>query len=744
MIRTFTFTVMLVSFISIAEAQTINAIPALIPYPKEINIEKGNFQLTTGLLIVNEKRDAEIDSITRWFSDVCFQRSGIKLKIKPNNGAKPGIILNLTDDKSIGNEGYRMKVSAEIIEIEAFQPAGIFYAYQTLLQFIPVQKMRSVAIPCMKISDQPSFVWRGMLLDCGRSFMDKDFVKRYIDLLAMLKMNRFHWHLTEDQGWRIEIKKYPRLTEIGAWRTLSDGTRYGGFYTQDEIKEVVEYARQRFITVIPEIELPGHCQAALASYPGLSCTGGPFEVETRWGVFKDIYCAGNDSVLIFLKNVFDEVMQLFPSPYIHIGGDEVPKFRWENCAKCQQRIRDNHLKDEHELQSWFIGQINDYLKAHGRKLIGWDEILEGGLVSGATVQSWRGFEGAMHAARAGSDAIVSPTSHAYLDYDIGTTNLERVYSFDPVPFGLEPELQKHILGGECNLWSERAPQELVDGRVFPRILAMSEVLWTYPKERDFAAFKARTKSFYPLLDGLGVKYGYEKQPVAFQVRSNYADKKINVELVKGMEDAELHYTLDGSEPTIKSKKVEGSFSISEKANLSVGAFLNGRGSPEVFTRQFEIHKAFGITPEYANTFSPNYAASGFGSLTDGQRGTIQFRDNLWLGFEGADFVAQLDLGSIQEINNISIGFLQSVPSWIFYPEYVKVLVSENGKDYIEKTTVNFISWKDEKTTTQDFNFKLNVKARYIKVQAVNIGKCPDWHPGAGGKTWLFVDEIVVR
>jgi hexosaminidase len=735
------------SLFSFAQLSPSANLPALIPYPKTLIPGPGSFILPPEIRVQCDDQGVETKSIIEWFQAHCEPMTGIRPR--PNVNKENGAAIRITMVPSTPEvaERYRLLIDAGGIQIKAHTPTGLFYAFQTLIQLMPPQSeapTEGIILPFLEITDQPAFPWRGMLLDCGRSFMDKDFVKRYIDLLAMLKMNRLHWHLTEDQGWRVEIKQYPRLTSIGAWRTLADGSRYGGFYTHEDIREVVEYARQRHIVVVPEIELPGHCVAALAAYPSLSCTGGPFEVETRWGVFKDIYCAGNDSVFVFLKNVLDEVMELFPSPWIHIGGDEVPKYRWENCVKCQRRMQTQGLKDAHELQAWFIGEINDYLKAHGRRLIGWDEILEGGLVEGATVQSWRGFEGAMHAARAGHDAIVSPTSHAYFDYDIGTTSLERVYSFNPVPFGLEPEFRHRILGGECNLWSERAPQELVDSKVFPRILAMAEVLWTDPSPRDYSGFRNRAGRFYPRLNFLGVQYGYEKEPVTFHAQSNAQTRSIQLSLVKGVEEADLRYTLDGSTPGPDSPTAPSILKIQGRTNVQVGAFLEGRGSPEVFSRHFETHLAMGINPNFLHPFSPNYASSGMGALTDGLRGTTQFRDNLWLGFEGENFGAELDLGKPVLLSSITIGFLQSVPSWIFYPETVSVETSLDGSRFHSFSAPNGISWKDEKTTTQDFDFQINQSVRYIRISAKNIGTCPDWHPGAGGKTWIFVDEIVVR
>jgi hexosaminidase len=367
-----------------------------------------------------------------------------------------------------------------------------------------------------------------MHLDVGRHFFDKEFVKRYIDLIALHKMNTFHIHLTDDQGWRIEIKKYPRLTEIGSKRKESpmignrkkgDGTPYRGFFTQDDIREIVEYARKRYITVVPELEMPGHSLGALAAYPELSCTGGPHEVMTRWGVFEDVYCAGNDKVFEFMEDVLTEVIELFPGEYIHIGGDECPKARWEKCPKCQARIKKEGLKDEHELQSYFVKRIEKFLNSKGRRLIGWDEILEGGLAPNASVMSWRGTEGGIAAARSGHDVVMSPTTHCYFDYYQsknrkqepeaigGFLPLDIVYSFEPVPAELAPEQRKHVIGAQGNVWTEyiHTPSD-VEYMALPRMCALAEVVWTPAELKDWDDFRDRLDRFAERLDAMGVNY----------------------------------------------------------------------------------------------------------------------------------------------------------------------------------------------------------------------------------------------
>lgn len=676
----------------------------------------------------------------------------IENKIPQN---KNGIFLRINKNlKELGDEGYKLSVTTKKIEITSYTAKGIFYGIQSFLQLLPGDYVISsewskgaVNIPCVEITDIPHFKWRGMLLDCCRHFMDKDFVKRYIDLLSYYKMNTFHWHLTEDQGWRIEIKKYPKLTEIGAWRIQPDGSRYGGYYTQNDIKEIVAYAAERYVNIVPEIEMPGHSVAAIASYPYLSCTGNQIPVETQWGVFKDIYCAGNDSTFIFLKDVLSEVINLFPYEYIHIGGDEAPKYRWERCDKCRKRIIDKKLKDEHELQSWFIDQINQFLKEKGRKLVGWDEILEGGLSKGATVQSWRGTEGAVEAARKGNYAVVSPTSHAYFDYDISVINLEKVYSFDPIPSELNEKERMFILGGECNMWTEYAPQDKVDFKVFPRLLSMSEVLWTYTDKSDFDEFRNRVQLQYPVLNSKGVKYGFEKEPLTVKSTVNKDNGEIKLELEKGQEGTEIYYELNSKKPSKKSAKYTNPIIKKDSLNINIAVLPKHSDEGYYYERSFKISKSTGVKPKFTFNYSKSYPAQGDNSLTDGILGTLNFRDGNWQGFEGNDMEVVLDLEKPQKINYISVGFLQSTPSWIFFPPKVDFFVSKNGVDYVNIGSVD--SPESPKNTDLSVKrYKINIKNieeyRFLKILAKNMGVCPDWHPGAGGKTWIFADEIIVE
>ncbi len=731
---------------------------SIIPIPASIRAGSGNFTLNKDTRIYYSNQQG-FQEEAAYLQQILTKATGFSLPVILWDGKEnlPNCILllnNLPGTDTLGTEGYYLNVTTNNVVICAAETAGIFYGGQSLRQLLPpaiedsnVRTDVLWTIPAVNITDKPAFPWRGMLLDCCRHFMSKDFIMRYIDLLAYYKMNHFHWHLTEDQGWRIEIKKYPKLTQIGAWRKEADGTTYGGFYTQEEIKEVVAYAASRHIEVIPEIELPGHSVAALASYPNLSCTGGPFKVERRWGVFKDIYCAGNDSTFAFLENVLNEVITLFPSTYIHIGGDEAPHFRWENCKKCQDRMKKNGLKSSAELQSYFIKRIATYLKSKNRQIIGWDEILDGGLAAGATVQSWRGYEGAMAAARSGNYAIVSPTSHAYFDYPIGLLTLEKVYEFDPVPEGLEPLYRKYILGGECNMWTEFAPQELIDNKMFPRMLAMAEVLWSDPVNRDKDAFLQRVSKAYPRLDLLGVKYGNERQAVTFSNGYNDTEKAFLVSLIPGQKDNQILYTTDGTDPSLKSTVYQGPFLLRNSGTVKARLSRSYGLDPEIFSRTFYKHSGIGLQLKYTEPYSNNYTGGGPNALLDGVRGSTSYKDGLWQGFHRIDMEATIWLGDKKNINKITVGFLQNIPSWIFFPEYVELSVSENGKDFTSVSQISKVDLpQDDVARTQDFIFSNfnKLETRYIRIKAKNIGYCPDWHDGAGGEAWIFVDEIIIE
>ncbi len=525
----------------VSTSMGVRAKTSIIPEPVQTESRRGNFRLAGELDLFVPAGNDTLGMHGKYLTELLRHIPGLKLQVQhygPGSELPSRGIVFSTDAKEGKAEGYTLEIRPRRILIVGDDAAGVFYGIQSLRQLLPAaiedeQKatpLSNLKIPAMYIRDYPQFSYRGMHLDVARHFFDADFIKEYLDMMALHKMNTFHWHLTDDQGWRIEIKKYPLLTEIGSRRKETlighggrppfeyDGIPYGGFYTQDEIREIVAYAAERHITVIPEIELPGHASAALAAYPGLGCTHGPYEVETRWGIFEDAFCAGNDKTFAFLEGVLSEVVDLFPSRYIHIGGDECLKNRWKQCSLCQTRMETDGLANEHELQSYFINRIEKFLLTKNRNIIGWDEILEGGLAPQATVMSWRGMQTGIEAAQMGHDVIMTPVNYCYFDYYQadpatqplaigGYLTLRQVYSFKPVPPELNEKEALHILGGQGNVWTEyiKTPEHL-EYMVFPRAIALAEVLWTPTAQQNFDEFTSRLEVHKDRLDALGLNY----------------------------------------------------------------------------------------------------------------------------------------------------------------------------------------------------------------------------------------------
>ena len=700
----------------------------IIPKPVSLIITDGFFNL-------NEKVELLYDSI--FFNEASYIKTNFPFKYGKNKNT-----VHLKKNVGLAVEEYLLNISNNKIIIESSCPKGQMHAIQSLRQLMPnnlKNKFTNALIKCMEIHDYPRFKWRGLLLDCCRHFMEKDFVKRYIDLLAYHKMNILHWHITEDQGWRIAIDKYPKLTEVGAWRKDKNDKLYGGFYSKEDIKEIVEYAKTRSVEIIPEIELPGHSVAAIASYPHLSCTGNSIEVETDWGVFKDIYCAGNDSVFSFLEDVLSEVIELFPSQYIHIGGDEAPKYRWENCNKCQKRIKTEKLKDEHELQSYFIGRIEKFLNKKGKKIIGWDEIIEGGIPNNATVQSWRGMDGGIVAAQNQHEAIMSPTSHCYFDYDLEAINLEKVYSFEPIPDELNKNEQKYIIGGECNMWSERAPQEKIDSKVFPRILAMSEVLWS-SKEKNYDEFLTRVESHYPKLEVLGVEYGYEKTPIKFNPQ--FSQNKFDIEIEKGKRSMEILYQINGGNWIKYEKPIE----IFESSLINVKDKNSKRKEIASKSIKINFHKGIGKKITYNTKYNDSYTGSGNNTLINGIAGSPKnFRDGQWQGFYGENVDVIIDLEENTKFSELKTSFFQYHLSWIIIPKSVEYLISNDGINFTSiYKSKNLSEPMKEGEFKQKYIFNKNYSARFVRVIAENYGALPMEHPAAGSNSWLFMDEFSIR
>lgn len=565
-----------------------------IPVVREVTTAPaGEFALTGGTKIIYPEGNVSMQRNASFLAGYLQKATGTEFRTEAGTEGKGNIMLQLglPDENP---EAYSIKVTPDGVTISGASEAGVFYGIQTLRKSIPVVANSTPVLPAVEINDSPRFGYRGVHFDISRHFFNVDEAKQYIDMMTLHNMNRLHWHLTDDQGWRIEIKKYPLLTDIGSKRKETvighnsgeyDGKPYGGFYTQDQIREVVEYAAERYITVIPEIDLPGHMQAALAAYPHLGCTGGPYEVWTQWGVSEDVLCAGNDSVLTFIDDVLTEIMELFPSEYIHIGGDECPKIRWENCPKCQARIKElgiksdeKHSKEEY-LQSYIINHAEQFLNRHGRRIIGWDEILEGGLAPGATVMSWRGEGGGIEAARQKHDVIMTPNTYLYLDYyqtkDVeneplaigGYVPVERVYSYEPVPSVLTTDERKHILGVQANHWSEYIPVfSHLQYMALPRWAALSEIQWSDPAKKDYADFLSRLPQMIRLYDAEGYNYATHVFDVKADFTADTNTGAINVAL-KTIDNAPIHYTTDGTVPTAESPVADSIIDINKALSL---------------------------------------------------------------------------------------------------------------------------------------------------------------------------------
>jgi hexosaminidase len=584
----------------------------LVPQPLNVKPGSGTFRITSATRIVLDEDNNQLRAIAEKLNQGIRRNAGFAMKVATGQTARNTITLRLGNvPDSLGKEGYSLDINRDNIAITANTPAGIFYGTQTLLQLMPVNKTAAseILIPQVQITDRPRFEWRGLMLDVGRYFYPIDFLKRYIDYMAMHKLNTFHWHLTEDHGWRIEIKKFPRLTEIGAVRA---GTQFDhgkhqvknsphwGYYTQDQIRELVAYAAERFVTIVPEVEMPGHTLAALVAYPELSCSGGPLNMPLHWAIQKDIYCAGNEQTFNFLQDVLTELADLFPGSFIHIGGDEAPKDRWKACAKCQQRIKDEGLKNESELQSYFIKRIERFLQTKNKRIIGWDEILEGGLAPNAAVMSWRGIKGGIEAAQQKHDVVMTPTDFMYFDYYQGEPylepvaiggllTLEKVYSYEPVPSELSEQERSYIKGVQGNVWSEfiHAPEK-VEYMTFPRAAALAEVAWTLPQYKNWNDFKRRMESQYARYEKAGINYSASAYNVWPTVDIDSTAKKAKVSFTSASHDPQIRYTTDGSAPTSASPLYSKPFEIKMPATIKAAVFNGTNQKGKVSERSIAI------------------------------------------------------------------------------------------------------------------------------------------------------------
>ena len=688
----------------------------IIPQPKVVQLEEGKpfiLEPKTPIYYV-EGLQREAQFLSEYINDIM----GYALNVQEYQGQSDGIVLKLVPEDFDKSEAYEIDIKPKQVIVKGADASGVFYGVQTLRKSLPVSPIDSiqptgqrrndmgVALPCGTIGDWPNFGYRGMHLDPCRHFMDLDSVKIYLDMLALHNMNQFHFHLSEDQGWRIEIKKYPELTEIGAYRNgtvighngyLYDTIRHGGFYTQDELHDLIQYAAERHINIIPEIDLPGHMLAALACYPQLGCTGGPYEVWRRWGISDDVLCAGNEEAMQFVEDVLNEVMDLFPSPYIHIGGDECPKVRWEKCPKCQAKIKelgikkDDKFSAEDYLQSYVMNRMAKVVEARGRRVIGWDEILEGNVSETAIIMSWRGTQGGIEAARKGHDVIMAPSSHLYFDYyqseDIasepecigGYLPVERVYEFQPLPEELTSEQQKHIIGVQANIWTEYiASFRHVQYMAMPRMDALTELQWNNLKARDFDAFVERCRKMSQLYD----LYHY-----------NYAKHIFN--------------------PQVWSDTVE----------------------PNLATR-----KPISLLQQPAE----KYTYEGAALLNDGNLGRGAYNSGRWLGFCGYPLDAVIDLEQPAEMRSMRFHALTNKGAWIYNPSQVKVMASDDGENFrqVAEKDIPISTWTDrDGIFAYEVEFE-PVTARYVEV-VISGHDLPEDHSGFGNPAWIFVDEIEV-
>lgn len=741
----------------------------VVPLPGEITPSAGtSFTLTRSTRIIYPAGNEKMQRNAEFLADYLKLSAGIKPDITTATSGQDAIILSLGLDQE-NSEAYQITVSEQSIHIHGASEAAVFYGIQTLRKSVPAGDYQTVSFTPVTINDAPRFSYRGMMLDVARHFQPVSFVKKYIDLLALHHINRFHWHLTDDQGWRIEIDSYPKLTEIGSMRRETvigrntgeyDGTPHGGFYTKKELEEIVAYAADRYITIIPEVDLPGHMLAALTAYPELGCTGGPYEVSREWGVFDDVLCPGKDSTFIFLEAVLTEVMELFPSKYIHIGGDESPKTRWEKCPHCQARIRELGLTNhdghtaEHYLQSYVTARMEKFLNGHGRSIIGWDEILEGELAPNATVMSWRGMQGGIQAAQMGHDVIMTPTTYSYFDYYQsqytdeepfgigGYLPLEQVYGFEPAPEILTEGQRAHILGAQANLWTEYIrEQEHVEYMTLPRLAAMSEVQWMQPGEKNYDQFLTRLPQLLTLYDQLGYNYATHVFDVNAELTPNFDTNALDVTF-STIDNAPVYYTVDGTEPTESSVKYEGKFTVRESSELKAVAIRRGRKS-KVFSEKIETSKSSYLPTELLSSPAPNYAYSGAALLVDGLHGkNTNYRTGRWIGFQGEDLVAVIDLLQPTEITSAVVRNAVVTGDWIFDASEIIIESSADNQSFTPVagdtiTDERKDHWSDISVHPLAFE---PVTARYFKI-TVKPSVMPSWHPGNGNRAFIFVDEI---
>ncbi len=744
----------------------------VIPMPKNITESAANpFVLSKKVSITYPCSQAELSKEAAFLSEYFNEILGYALDVQESNEPeKSAINLSVNPDIFTENDSYKIIVNEDNINIIGSNAQSVFYAVQTLRKSLPFNAIgEDIIMPAAEIYDYPRFGHRGMMLDVSRHIFDLDSIKEFIDVMALHNMNKFHIHLTDDQGWRIEIKKYPELTEIGAWRSGTkigktetyDTIRYGGFYTQEELRELVKYAEDRHITIIPEIDLPGHQLAALATYPEFGCTGGPYEVWRQWGVSDDVICAGNEDAMRFLEDVLIEVMDIFPSEYIHIGGDECPKVRWEQCPKCQAKIKelgyadDEHFKSEAYLQSYVMKRMEKFVEDHGRKVIGWDEILEGGLGPNVTVMSWRSIDGGKEGAKQNHDVIMTPCSHLYFDYYQtdntddeplaigGYIPVKRVYDFEPIPSELTESEAKHILGPQANLWVEYIKNmNTVFYRVLPRMDALAEVQWVTPEQKNYDDFLNRVYKMVELYDIKGWNYAKHIFDIDVKIIPNVDAKCIDVTMSK-FGDGDILYTLDGTDPLTEGIKYTEPLKLTESADLRA-IVKRTRSVGKEFKTKIDLCKSSMKPIILKNEPHENYRFDGARTLIDGLSGGRNYKTGRWIAFFGENLDATIDLTEDQDISNLSFNCNLTKGDWIFNAKSVTISVSDDGKEYKEIHHQEFPieTVAEDGVMTYNVDFE-KTNARFVNV-VIEPFMCPEGHSGYGYPAWIFIDELKIN
>ena len=770
-------TIALISVLSCTkpEPASIN----VVPYPNKVEMKAGAFNLAGADLFYGEDLDDASKNIISAFAGQLSKVTGTESGVMEGKTGK-GIVFTL--DTTMPCEAYKLKIKGNGIQVKASDMRGFNYAVQTIKQMLPVEiygsglaENKEWTVKCCVIEDAPRFQYRGQHLDEARHFYGIDEVKKILDLMEIHKMNTMHWHLTDDQGWRIEIKKYPNLTDIGSirketlvghinWSRTFDGKPYGMgmWYTQEQIREIIDYAAAKGITIIPEIDLPGHMLAALAAYPQYGCTGGPYDVWGMWGIADDVLCAGKEDTMLFLEDILAEVADLFPAEYIHIGGDECPKVRWESCPLCQAKIKELGLKDdekfhaEHYLQSYVMKRMSDFLGARGKKVIGWDEILEGEVAENAVVMSWRGTEGGIQAAQLGHDAVMTPNTYCYIDFyqaldseneplgQGGYLPVEKVYSYEPFIDEMTEEQKKHIIGVQTNLWTEYIPTaEHLEYMLLPRMTAVSEVQWCNADNKDWIRFRESADNFCAIYEQLGFNYATHIFRTTGFVTVDNAKSAVLMNF-ETQGNAPIRYTTDGSEPTENSALYEGPIKVEGSCVIKGKAFRENI-QDKVFSKEFKAHKAMGKTAVLGTAPAPHYTYDAPDLLVNGVRGPYNFRSGDWAGWAGIPFEVTIDMAG-ESYSSVTLGTIVIKYDWIFNPKSIAVSVSKDGKEFTEVAVANYeAEGENDKNGLKEYTLTFpETSAKYLKVHAEPVASIPAWHPGAGGWAYLFVDEVVVR